>query len=223
MLADGFEEEGAALVLGKAVAREAGGGGKAVVEVADEEVVDVGDEKAVVADVLVFLEADGVVHRLEGFSFGEIVLAEDEQAQAVPVAVETAGGLGHLAFQDAAHREGHPPVRQFIDAHILAGAESEGITAFEEGVAGVGGKPLGEAGEILHERESGGLALLHRPRDLDADRTACRGLEVRPVPVHELFERRAQHGGEHNLRVLLEEARAELPDMFRFLAHVAQM
>lgn len=119
LAADGFEEEGAALVLGEAVAGEAGGGGQAVVEVADEEVVDVGDEEVVVADVVVLLEADGVVHRLEGLAFGEVVLAEDEQAQAVPVAVEAAGGLGDLAFQDTAHGEGHPPVRELTDANVL--------------------------------------------------------------------------------------------------------
>ena len=59
--------------------------------------------------------------------------------------------------------------------------------------------------------------------DLDADGAAGGRLEVRAVAVHERLESWAQHRGEHDLRVLLEEARPELPDMFRFLAHVTQM
>ena len=43
LAADGFEEEGAALVLGDAVAGETGGSREAVVEIADEEIVDIGD------------------------------------------------------------------------------------------------------------------------------------------------------------------------------------
>ena len=223
LLADGLEEKGAALVLRNTVAGQAGGGGEAIVKVADEKVVDVGDEKAVVADVLVLLQADGVVHGLGGIPFGEVVLAEDEQAQAVPVAVKTIAGLGDLAFQDTAHGKSHPPIGQFIDTHILAGTEAEGVTAFQDGIAVVGGKPAREAGDVLHEGQAGGLALLHRPRDLDAHRAAGKRLEVRAVAVHERLERRPQHRGEHDLRVLFEKARAELPDMFRFVAHVTQM
>ena len=119
LAADRFEEEGAALVLGDAVAGETGGSREAVVEIADEEIVDIGDVEAVIAEFLVFLEADGVIHRLDGIAFGEVVLAEDEQAQAVPMPVKAAGGLGDLAFQDTAHGKGHPPVRELADAYVL--------------------------------------------------------------------------------------------------------
>ena len=113
--------------------------------------------------------------------------------------------------------------RQFIDAHVLAGGKAEGVAALEDGVAVVGGEFARDAGDVLHEREAGGLALLHRPGDLDADGAAGGRLEVRAVAVHKRLERGAQHRGEHDLRVLLEEARPELPDMFRFLAHDTQM
>ena len=96
--------EGPALVLGDTVTFDAGGGRQALVQVADEEVVDIGNIQAVVLEVLVFLQADGVVHRLDGGSLPQVVLAEDEQAHAVEAAVESARDLGHLAFQDAAHR-----------------------------------------------------------------------------------------------------------------------
>ena len=93
------------LVLGNSVSQQTGTLLEPVVEVADEKVVDVGDIETVIPEILVLLEADGVVHRLDGVVLSQVLLAENEQAHAVPMAVKAARHLGHLAFQDAAHRD----------------------------------------------------------------------------------------------------------------------
>ena len=217
-----------ALVLGDAVAFDAGGGRQAFGEVADEEIVHIGNIEAVVPEFLVFLEADGVVHRLDGGTLPQVVLAEDEKAHAVEPAVETASDLGYLAFQDAAHRKGHFPVGHFLDTHVLACLETVGVAAQEDAVEVLLGERLGEAGNVLEERQAGGLALLHRPRHLDPEPAGTRRLEVRTVQVHEFVEIVAQHGGQFDLRVLLEEARVVflgLEDLliFRIGRHDTQM
>ena len=99
------------LVLGKAVTGQTGRGGETVVQVTDKEVVDVGDIETVITKFLIFLQADGVIHRLDGIAFPQVVLAEDEQSHTVPTTIETVTDLGHLAFQDTAHGERHPPIR----------------------------------------------------------------------------------------------------------------
>ena len=220
--------KGPALVLGDAVTLEAGGGRQALVQVTDEEVVDIGNIQAVVLEVLELLEADGVVHRLDGGTLVEVVLAEDEQAHAVEPAVESARDLGNLALEDPAHRQGHLPVGHLLDTHVLAGAEAVGVAALEDAVKVLLGERPGEAGDVLEERQAGGLALLHRPRHLDAEPVAAGRLQVRPVQVHEPVEVVPENGGQLNLRVLLEEARVVflgLEDLriFRFDRHDTQM
>ena len=220
--------KGPALVLGDAVTLEAGGGRQTVVQIADEELIDIGDIQAVVLEVLVLLEADGVVHRLDGGTLVEVVFAEDEQAHAVEVPVESARDLGDFAFQDPAHRKGHLPVWHLLDTHVLAGAETIGVAALEDTVEVLLGERPGEAGDVLEERQAGGLALLHRPRHLDPELVAAGRLQVRPVQVHEPVEIVPENGGQLDLRVLLEEARVVflgLEDlrMFRFERHNTQM
>ena len=124
--------------------------------------------------------------------------------------IEAACDFGHLTLQDPAHRESHPPIGQFLDTDEFTGTETEGVAALQNLVEVVAGPFPGDAGDVFHEGQAGGLTLLHRPRHFDPDSMAVRRLQVRPVPVHERIELVSQHRGQYDLRVFLEEARVVL-------------
>ena len=164
---------------------EAGGGLEAVCEVADEEVVHIGQVQAVVSEILLPLEAQGVVHGLHGFRLAQLVLAEDKKPGLVKVAVKAVPHLVHLAFNDPPHGESHGPIGKLLGADVTAALEAVGIPRFQDFrqffVLGV----RRDAGDVRHQGCGGLLGLLHGPGDLDAQGMSVQALQVGTVPSHE--------------------------------------
>ena len=211
-------EECLPLLPGDGVARQAVARPDAVVEVAHEKVVHIGDVKTVVTDVLVLLERDGVVHRPDGLGFREVLAAEHEKTHLFEEAVEAASRLVDLALEDAPHGKGHRPVVELPRPDEAPATEAVGVAAFEDGLQLVVSPAAGggEAGDVLEEGLLRLAALLHGTGDLDADGAPVGGLEVGPIAVDKGGEVIPQDGLEGDLGVLLEETGSERAALHRY-------
>lgn len=209
LAANGLQVEGLPLVLCDGITDEPGTLLQPVIEIADEKVVYVGQIQSVITDVLILLQLERIVHRLNGFGPVQVFPGEDIESHLVKAPVESIPDLGDFAFQNAPHGKRHGPVGELLYADVLAFLETVSIAVLQDllHLFVPGGR--GDSCNVLQELFFGFLALFHGAGDLDADGAAVLALEVRAVPVHEAVELAAQQSRERDLSVLLEETSAE--------------
>ena len=90
-----------------------------VIKAADMQGADLGQEQCIIVPFVPALERPDITERLEDIEIAEIVFAEDIQAEAFEVPVESAGHLCDFALEDTLEREGHRPILILLVSDVI--------------------------------------------------------------------------------------------------------